>query len=274
MTDTHKATIVHTPAAAALAPDRAIHPLIASLRDGTLDPTTIREMMALQREHEASEAKKAYTRALAALKADLPTVIAKDATVDFTGQSGKRTHYTHATLAGALDAVTGPLTAHGFSLAWVPSTTERGAVRVTCRLTHREGHSEEATLDAPADTSGSKSPAQAIASTITLLQRYSALALLGIATRDMKEPAGEETRPAPASGGVDARRVLAAVGEIQKRGLDLAELEGLIGRPAKAWTGADLDRAREWIREKQPKKPAAPPREDEDGSLAEDPPKG
>lgn len=272
MTDTHKATIVHTPAVP-LATDRAIHPLIASLRDGTLDPATIREMLTLQREHEASEAKKAYTRALAALKADLPTVIAKDATVDFTGQSGKRTHYTHATLAGALDAVTGPLTSHGFSLAWVPSTTERGGVRVTCRLTHREGHSEEATLDAPADTSGSKSPAQAIASTITLLQRYSALALLGIATRDMKEPAPEETRPAPASGVADARRILAAVGEIQKRGLDLTEIEGLIGRVAKTWTGADLDRAREWVREKQPKKaPPAAPRENDDGSLAEDPP--
>jgi hypothetical protein len=53
-------------------------------------------------------------------------------------------------------------------------------------------------MTAPIDTSGSKSPAQGVASTITLLQRYTALSLLGIATADMKDADGEpeaEARP-------------------------------------------------------------------------------
>jgi len=92
----------------------------------------------------------------------------------------------------ALDSVTEPLTRHGFSLGWVPTTGDRGEVRVTCRLTHAEGHSEETTLVAPPDTSGLKNPAQAIASTITLLQRYTALSLLGIATADTTDPTPDE----------------------------------------------------------------------------------
>ena len=73
----------------------------------------LEELMDLQERFEAGEARKAYTRALVALKADLPAVIAKDATVDFEGKGGRRTYYTHASLAGAFEEVTPHLTRHG-----------------------------------------------------------------------------------------------------------------------------------------------------------------
>jgi hypothetical protein len=69
-------------------------------------PRDAAQLLEVQREYEANEARKAYAMALVNLKRDLPTVIARDKTVDFTGSSGKRTTYTHASLAGVMDAVT------------------------------------------------------------------------------------------------------------------------------------------------------------------------
>lgn len=251
MTDTHKVEIVTIDPREIAAPGQRMHPLVhAAVQGGALDPATLRELLAVQREYEAGEAKKAFTRAKAALKRDLPSVVAKDATVDYTSAKG-RTYYKHASLAGVMDAITEPLTAHGFALSWEPSIGER-VVRVTCRLTHAEGHHEECSLEAPADNSGNKSPAQAIASTITLLQRYTALALLGIATADMPEPTGEERAAGPGPDYVDAGRNLRAAAAIEKAGRSRAAAEEHVGRPVSQWTAADLAVLREWLRAPAP----------------------
>lgn len=208
-------------------------------------PETLRELLAVQREFEANEARKAYAVALVALKRDLPTVIGRDKTVDFTGSSGKRTTYTHVSLAAVMDAVTEPLTAHGFSLSWNPSTTDK-AVTVTCRLAHQAGHFEETKITAPIDTMGSKSPAQGVASTITLLQRYTALSLLGIATRDMREPEGDQVQPSADPGKIDSDRNLRAVGRLKKLGRTAEQAEVFLGRKVPDWTDADLARLKTW----------------------------
>ncbi|AKF06048.1 ERF family protein [Sandaracinus amylolyticus] len=273
MSDTHGTTIMTAPTSA---PARA-HPLVAAaMAHGTAlgDVTTLRELLAMQREWEAGEARKAYTRALTALKRDLPTVIEKDSVVDFTNNAGKRTHYTHASLAGVMDAITGPLTQHGFSLAWVPTTGEKNVVRVTCRLTHAEGHAEECSLEAPSDTSGSKSPAQAVASTITLLQRYTALSLLGIATKDMQEETGER---ASAKGGdeVDVDRNLkAAKWLVVDCGIAREDYERHVGRPVKEWTARDLERLRPWAGEVVRRRASAPDSSAGEVPAHEEPPAG
>lgn len=239
MSDTHKAAIVAAPRETV----ERMHPLVqAAMASGALaDPATMRELLAVQREWEAGEARKSYSRALAALKRDLPTVIRKDAVVDFNSAKG-RTYYKHASLAGVMDAITDPLTAHGFSLAWIPSTGERGGVRVTCRLTHQDGHHEECALEAGADTSGSKSAPQAIASTITLLSRYTALALLGIATADMPED-GAAVQDAPKDA-IDADRNMRALRWLADRKVSREAAESHVGRPISAWTADDLARLR------------------------------
>ena len=228
------------------APVERMHPLVqAAMATGSLDPATLRDLLAVQREYEAGEARKAFTRALVALKSALPAVISRDTTVDFTSAKG-RTHYTHTSLAAAMEAVNPHLTAHGFSLAWVPST-DKGQVTVTARLTHAEGHHEETSISAPVDTSGNKSPAQGVASTITLLQRYAALSLLGIATADMKDPGSSPS----ASGGesqVDTARNLKASAAVKRSGRQVADAESFIGRSVQDWTSADLERLREWLK--------------------------
>lgn len=241
MTDTHE---IQVSAPAEIRPKTVMHPLVsAAIQSGSLDPATLKQLLDVQREWEAGEAKKEFARAMTALKRDLPTVIRRDQKVDF-GTSKGRTTYTHTSLAAAMEAVTGPLCAHGFAISWTPAVTDRGSVRVTCRLTHSGGHSEEATLEAPADTSGNKSPSQGVASTVTLLSRYTALALLGIATADMADPS------APDLSTVDTRRNLRAAGRLVKAGLTRSDGEARLGKTVEQWTMSDLFTIDELISEK------------------------
>ena len=54
------------------------------------------------------------------------------------------------------------------------------------------GHSESTTLEAAADQSGGKNAIQAIGSTVTYLERYTLLALTGLATHEDDDGAGSE----------------------------------------------------------------------------------
>jgi len=218
-----------------------IHPLamVQQAVNKGLDPDTIRQLMDLADRHDATEARKAYSAALVDLKRDLPTIIDRDKLVDFKTSKGP-VRYTHTSLAAVMAAVTEPLTQHGFSLAWTPST-EGNTVNVTCRLTHSQGHSEETTLSAPKDTSGLKSAAQGIASTITLLQRYSCLALLGIATADMPEPQGETP-----SDHIDTALNMKAMRQFVASGIPKGDVERLVNKSVGQWTAVDLGILREW----------------------------
>jgi len=215
---------------------QTMHPMVSvALGSRELTTETIRELMTLQREWDEKRAEKAFTRAMVALKAQLPSVLERDKTVDFTSQRG-RTHYTHTSLAAAVEAVTPILTEHYFSATWTPDTT-KGEVRVTCSLTHVDGHTKSASISAPADNSGNKSPAQAVASTITLLQRYTLLSLLGIATRDHVDPEPQQ-RAAPV---VDSKTNLKAAAWIVSQGYSQEDVAKVTdGREVREWTADDI----------------------------------
>lgn len=138
----------------------------------------LEKLMELQMKWEANQARKAYTEAMAAFKANPPD-IEKDKTVAYGN-----TKYNHATLANVTDKINAALSQHGLSASWVTQQADKG-ITVVCRITHVLGHYEETSLTAPADTSGAKNAIQAIGSTISYLQRYTILALTGLATRDM-----------------------------------------------------------------------------------------
>jgi len=138
------------------------------------DLDKLEKLLTLQERYEANQAKKAYHEAMAAFKAN-PPKIDKDQTVKY-----KDVKYNHASLYNVTEKINAALSKHGLSASW--KTQQNGAIIVTCKITHVKGHSEETTLSAPADNSGSKNAIQAIGSTITYLQRYSLLSLTGLAT--------------------------------------------------------------------------------------------
>lgn len=223
-------------------PVQTIHPFVQAALDqlaGTPNALDgLERLMAMQRDFEKHEAKKLYDRALVELKRDLPTKIAHDKTVDYTNKAGVRTYFTHASLAQIMDAVTEALSDHGFALTWHPSV-DKGIVNVTCRLSHAGGHQEEVTLSGPPDTSGNKSAVQATMSTVTLLRRYTAMALLGLASNDDREPTGEPAKPA----GVTDELRMQAVAALRKFGL-LEKFTESVGKPPAEWGEAEIDAAR------------------------------
>lgn len=144
-------------------------------------------LMGLQKDWEANEARKAYVADMAAFKLH-PPVILKTKEVSFSG-----THYMHATLGGVTEAIVAALAEHGFSHSWNTEQKTDGQIYITCRLTHRLGHSEVTGLTAGADQSGKKNSIQAMASTVTYLQRYTLLAACGLATMDMGDDDGHSS---------------------------------------------------------------------------------
>jgi len=141
-----------------------------------VDVGVLERLMDLSERHEAKEAKKAFIRALNEFKKNPPQIV-KDIQVSF----GK-TEYKHADLTQVAGKISDALLEVGISHRWKTSS-EGQFTKVTCILTHEDGHSEDTSLQAGADNSGGKNPIQGIGSTVTYLQRYTLLAATGIAVR-------------------------------------------------------------------------------------------
>lgn len=146
-----------------------------------VSPADVREMMAIHREWEADEARKAFNDSLAAFKGEAVELV-KRKLVSFTTRDGDTTSYRHAELSDVVDAVGPALSRHGFSWRW-DITQANGTVSVTCILKHAKGHSEQVTMSAPPDASGKKNGIQQIASTVSYLERYTLKAITGVAER-------------------------------------------------------------------------------------------
>ena len=157
-------------------------PLVALLASRAVDADTVREMLAVQRDHRAELAREAYARALARFRRVAPTLDKDREVVAETDDDTSRT-YRHTSLGHAMEVVNPLLGELGLNLSWHPRV-EDGVVHVETRLTHELGHAESVTLPGAPDRSGGKNAIQAMKSTITYLERTGALALLGLAGRD------------------------------------------------------------------------------------------
>jgi hypothetical protein len=145
------------------------------------DLEKLEKLLTLKERWESGEAKKAYHQAMSKFKLN-PPKITKDKQVSY---GAGKTSYKHASLANVTEKINTELSKHGLSASW--SIQQNGSVSVTCKITHNQGHSEETTLSAPSDTSGSKNAIQAIGSTISYLSRYSLLCITGLSTSDMDD---------------------------------------------------------------------------------------
>ena len=165
-----------------VAADQPVSPLnmiqIAVQRGASVEQ--LGQLMALQERHEANEARKAFVVALNAFKENPPQVL-KDAKVAF-GQ----TKYSHAALDKASEIIGSALSKVGIAHRW--NVEQDGPkIKVSCILTHALGHSESVSMEATADTSGSKNSIQAIGSAVSYLQRYTLFTASGIAPKNVDD---------------------------------------------------------------------------------------
>lgn len=140
------------------------------------DLVTLKEMMDLQREHDAYQAKKAFTKAMAEFKAD-PPHISKDKV-----NTQYKSKYT--TLGNLINSSLPKMSKCGLSHKWDLDQSDPKMIKVTCIVTHSLGHSDSTPMSAPADGSGSKNPIQQIKSTITYLKATTFESIMGLASSD------------------------------------------------------------------------------------------
>lgn len=144
------------------------------------DLDKLEKLMDLQVRWEQGNARKAYHEAMTAFKAN-PPEIEKDKKVSYGN-----TKYNHASLSNVTAKINSELSKYGLSASWTTAQNDKG-VTVTCKISHILGHSEETSLTAGLDKSGAKNDIQALGSTISYLERYTILALTGLATSEMDD---------------------------------------------------------------------------------------
>lgn len=159
--------------------------LLQIAMDQGADLDRLERLMNMQEQWEAREARKAFAVALAAFKANPPR-LHKNKTVDFQTPKG-RTTYRHATLDEVALQIGAALSPHGLSFRWNVEQVEARRVRVTCTLGHVMGHAEQVVMEGAPDDSGNKNSIQQVGSTVTYLQRYTLLAITGMAVKDQDD---------------------------------------------------------------------------------------
>jgi hypothetical protein len=140
------------------------------------DLDKLEKLMDMKDRHEANEARKAYVQAMSAFRSGCPA-IAKT-------RDGHNNRY--AGLAETIEQIKGVLSACGLSHSWEMSQ-QGESITVTCCITHSMGHQECTSMTAPPDAGGSKNKIQAIASTVSYLERYTLFAKLGLASAEMDD---------------------------------------------------------------------------------------
>lgn len=140
-------------------------------------PETLEKLLVLQERWEAAQARKAFIESMARAKAKFTPLLKK--------HDGYSSRYKYETLPDVIAAVDGALRDEGFSYDWETEDMPDGRIRVTCVITHEQGHIRRNSLAGdPKDTADAKANMnglQRMGGAVTYLQRYTLKAALGIA---------------------------------------------------------------------------------------------
>jgi hypothetical protein len=197
------------------------------------DPVTLERLLAMQERWEASQARKAFYKALAEARGKIGPIFK-----NLEAKIGPGRTQRYEDLAQIEREVVPELSKHGLTYSFgirVPDN-KPDTIIVTCRIEHKDGHFEERqSLPGQADTSGQKSPLQALGSAVTYLKRITLKAALGLSTtEDMVDDdatAGEEEKISEEQVAALRQRI-AEVGQTEKRvceypAVDITRLEDL-----------------------------------------------
>jgi hypothetical protein len=170
--------------------------LISSAIEKGIDVDKFQQLFELQQRWEEKQALKAFNEAYSKWLSQKPEV-KKTKEVKYRMKSGGEKKYKYAPLPEIQKAVDPVLSKLGLSYRF-KQTQEGANITITCILSHVDGHSVESPLSAPMDTSGSKNAIQSAGSTVTYLQRYTLVPLLGINVEDDDDgQGGAPVQPTP-----------------------------------------------------------------------------
>lgn len=160
----------------AVMPETALGPMASAkiLLEKNVDLEKIEKMLELQAKWDAIQAEKAFTIAMTEFKSNAP-VITRD-----KENSQYGSFYT--TLGNLVNSSLPKMSECGLSHKWNVEQSEQ--IKVTCIVTHKDGHREPTSMSGPPDDSGKKNPIQQIKSTVTYLKAATFESAMGLASSD------------------------------------------------------------------------------------------
>lgn len=151
--------------------------LLTMAVDKDLDIDKLGKLMELQKVWQADQARKAFFGALSQFQSQVPE-IRKSKAVAFN-----EVKYNYAPLADVVRQIKETCRECGLSYRWEIADNKE-EIKVTCLVTHIDGHTEQTTMTANPDDSGKKNKIQQRGSSIEYLKRYTLIGALGLSTTD------------------------------------------------------------------------------------------
>lgn len=164
------------------------------------DIDKLNQLMDLQERWEQKQAKKSFLAALSKFQTLVP-VLKKAKTANVPTRTGGSFSYKYADLGTITQAIKVALNECGLSYRW-EFTETNNKMKVTCIVSHLDGHTETTSMEGAADGSGAKNDIQQKGSTHTYLQRYTLIGALGLSTADedndgKEQPKKQAAKPQP-----------------------------------------------------------------------------
>lgn len=156
--------------------------LLAQAVKSGIDVAGLEKLMSLQERWEANQARKAFFEAFTKFQSEAPE-LRKTSTAAFDLKGGGKTEYKYAKLSDITRQLNDVLMLNNLSYRW-EIQDDATTLKVTCIVSHIDGHSERTTMMANPDTTGSKNSIQARGSAIEYLKRYTLVGALGLSTAD------------------------------------------------------------------------------------------
>ena len=140
------------------------------------------KLLDLQERWEANQARKSFFQSFGKFQSQCPE-LRKTKGVNFETSQGGNVDYKYAPLADIVRQIGKTIRDNDLSYRWEiqDNATE---IKVTCLVSHVDGHTEKTTMTASPDTSGKKNAIQARGSAIEYLKRYTLIGALGLTTAD------------------------------------------------------------------------------------------
>lgn len=151
--------------------------LISQAIDKGLGVAELEKLLDLQERWEATKARKAFFEAFTRFQSDCPD-IRKTKEV----QAGQA-KYHYAPLADIARQLNKVLKENDLSYRW-EITDDKDTIKVTCLVSHIDGHTERTTMTSGPDVGTARNAIQARGSAIEYLKRYTLIGALGISTAD------------------------------------------------------------------------------------------
>ena len=151
-------------------------------KDPAVDVEKLERLIAMQERIMRHNAKAAFDAAFSQMQPNIP-VIDEHGKILVRGE----VRSTYAPLEDIHEVIKPILSQHGFAIRhrteWPADRPD--IIRIVGILSHREGHSDESTFEAPMDKSDYRTDIQSMGSTVSYGRRYTTLDLLNISTRKL-----------------------------------------------------------------------------------------